>query len=106
MPGQIAHVAEYDFYRALKRELEILEKRVLQMKGSAAASGAGAVAEGGETALGLAVASKGRGELTRRRPIRTYTASAPGTRHCLSVKQCLNWPVTSCNALRMQPAGR
>eukprot|EP00198_Chlamydomonas_reinhardtii_P002392 XP_001691728.1 predicted protein [Chlamydomonas reinhardtii] len=46
--------------RALKRELEILEKRVLQMKGSAAASGAGAVAEGGETALGLAVASKGR----------------------------------------------
>ncbi|KAG2450781.1 hypothetical protein HYH02_004618 [Chlamydomonas schloesseri] len=47
--------------RALKRELEILEKRVLQMKGSAAASGAGAVAEGGETALGLAVASKGRG---------------------------------------------
>jgi hypothetical protein len=48
--------------RALKREVEILEKRLLQMKGSAAASGAGAVAEGGETALGLAVASKGRGE--------------------------------------------
>ncbi|GIL44765.1 hypothetical protein Vafri_2272 [Volvox africanus] len=46
--------------RTLKREVEILEKRLLQLKGSTAASGAGANAEGGETALSLAAAAKGR----------------------------------------------
>ncbi|GLC50209.1 hypothetical protein PLESTB_000354400 [Pleodorina starrii] len=46
--------------RTLKREVEILEKRLLQLKGSTAASGAGADAEGGETALSLAVAAKAR----------------------------------------------
>ncbi|EFJ49191.1 hypothetical protein VOLCADRAFT_117327 [Volvox carteri f. nagariensis] len=46
--------------RVLKREVEILEKRVLQLKGSTATSGAGAGAEGGETALSIAAAAKGR----------------------------------------------
>ncbi|GIM00811.1 hypothetical protein Vretimale_5731 [Volvox reticuliferus] len=45
--------------RTLKREVEILEKRLLQLKGSTATSGAGANAEGGETALSLAAAAKG-----------------------------------------------
>ncbi|PNH02559.1 hypothetical protein TSOC_011452 [Tetrabaena socialis] len=47
--------------RALKREVEIMEKRLLQLKGNASVNGAGAEAEGGETALGLAaVAGRGR----------------------------------------------
>ncbi|GLI64985.1 hypothetical protein VaNZ11_008410 [Volvox africanus] len=46
--------------RTLKREVEILEKRLLQLKGSTAASGPGANAECGETALSLAAAAKGR----------------------------------------------
>ncbi len=40
--------------------MEILEKRLLQLKGSTATNGAGADAEGGETALSLAAAAKSR----------------------------------------------
>ncbi len=46
--------------RALKREVEILERRLMAARGSSALGGPGAAAEGGETALGVAAAARGR----------------------------------------------
>ena len=79
--------------RTLKRELEILEKRLLQLRGSSAANAPGADAEGGELALGLAAAAKGRaaGTCLFDQPP-TYLSSRGAERTCCPPRHCLCLP--------------